>query len=160
MTAGFGIAEQAHKLRLGAIDELEFIENAELISLVASVSALSSVLGQVFVPVPVLGAVIGNTLGTVMYGAVSSSLSHREAALIERYAQAQQKLDAQLAAEHKELLDVLESTMAHYIDVLERAFSPNVAVALAGSAELALELGVASEEVLDSEAKGAAYFLD
>ncbi|WP_218220349.1 hypothetical protein [Nesterenkonia sp. Act20] len=160
VTAGFGIAEQAHQLRMGEINELEFIQNAEMISLKASVSALSSVVGQVVVPVPVLGAVIGNTVGTVMYRAVAASLSEREAALVERYAQEQHELDAQLASEHQELLDALESTLMDYIDLLERAFSPDVEIALLGSVELAVELGVDSEEVLDSEEKVSAYFLD
>lgn len=160
VTAGFGIAEQAHLLRVGKINELEFIQNAELISLEASVSALSSVLGQVLVPVPVLGAVIGNTVGTVMYRAVSTSLSEREAALVERYAREQRELEAQLTFEHQELLEALELTLTDYIDLLERAFSPDVEIALAGSVELAVELGVGSEDVLDSEEKVSAYFFD
>jgi len=160
VTAGFGIAEQAHRLRTGEISELEFIENAELVSVDAAVSALSSLVGQAVIPVPVLGAVIGNSIGTVMYRVVSDSLSDREATLVERYAQEQHKLDAKLATEHRQLLDILTATMADYIALLERAFSPDIDVAVLGSAELALELGVESEDVLDSEEKVTAYFLD
>lgn len=160
VTAAFGIAEQANKLRRGEIDELEFIENAELISLEAAVGALSSFVGQALIPVPVLGAVIGNTVGTVMYKAVSSSLSKREAALIERYLGEQRVLDDQLAAEYQELIEKLDASVSDYLGVLERAFSPDMEAALLGSIELALELGVVSEEVLDSEEKVLAYFLD
>lgn len=160
VTAAFGIAEQANKLRRGEIDELEFIENAELVSLEAAVSALSSFVGQAFIPVPILGTVIGNTVGTVMYKAVLSSLSKREAALIARYLDEQRVLDEQLAAEYQELIQKLDAGMYDYIGVLERAFSPDVEVALLGSVELALELGVASEEILNSEEKVLAYFLD
>lgn len=56
-TAAFGVAEQAHLLRSGTINEAQFIENAEMLCLDASVSALSSFAGQVLIPVPVLGAV-------------------------------------------------------------------------------------------------------
>ncbi len=160
VTAGFGIAEQAHRLRIGEISELEFIGSAELISLNASLSALSSALGQALIPVPLLGAVIGNTIGTVMRQAVSTSLSSRESDLVAFYAQQQRDLDARLASDYRELLTALESTMAGYIDLLERAFSPDVEIALLGSVGLAVELGVGSEEVLDSEEKVAAYFLD
>lgn len=160
VTAGFGIAEQAHKLRRGDIDELEFIENAELVALEAAVSALSSFVGQALIPVPVLGAVIGNTVGTVMYQAVSSSLSQREAELIARYIEEQSVLDEHLAAEYQELVNHLDHSMADYLGVLERAFSPDVAVALLGSVELARELGVASEDILDSQEKVLAYFRD
>ena len=160
VTAAFGIAEQANKLRRGEIDELEFIENAELVSLEAAVSALSSFVGQALIPVPVLGAVIGNTIGTIMYKAVSSSLSKREAELIARYFEEQRVLDEQLAAEYQELFETLNASMSDYLGVLERAFSPDAEVALLGSVELARELGVASEEVLDSKEKVLAYFLD
>lgn len=160
VTAAFGVAEQANKLRRGEIDELEFIENTELVCLETAISALSSAVGQALIPVPVLGAVIGNTVGIIMYKAVSSSLSEREAALITRYLGEQRALDEQLAAEYQELIEKLDASMSDYLEVLERAFSPDVEVALLGSVELALALGVASEEVLNSEEKVLAYFLD
>ena len=160
VTAAFGIAEQANKLRRGEINELEFIENAELVALEAAVSGLSSFVGQALIPVPVLGAVIGNTVGMVMYSAVSSSLSKREAELIALYREEQRVLDEHLAADYQELINRLDASMADYLGVLERAFSPDVEIALLGSVELALALGVAVDEVLDSEQKTFTYFLD
>ena len=123
-------------------------------------SGLSSFVGQALIPVPVLGAVIGNTVGMVMYSAVSSSLSKREAELIARYLEEQRVLDEHLAADYQELINRLDASMADYFRVLERAFSPDVEVALLGSVELALALGVAADEVLDSEQKTFTYFLD
>lgn len=160
VTAAFGIAEQANKLRRGEIDELEFIEAAELVSLEAAFSGLSSFVGQALIPVPVLGAVIGNTVGMVMYSAVSSSLSRREAELLTRYLEEQRVLDEHLAADYQHLIDLLDASMADYLRVLERAFSPDVEVALLGSVDLALALGVAPDEVLDSAHKTLMYFLD
>ncbi|WP_245665614.1 hypothetical protein [Nocardia sienata] len=153
-TTSLSIAEQANKLRRDQIDELEFIENSESIALEAAVRALSSFVGQATIPIPVLGAVIGTTVGAVMYKAVASSLTKREAALIERY------LDEQLAAEYQATLEKVYQSMSDYLGLLERAFSPDVQVALVGSVELAAELGVASDELLDSDEKVDAYFLD
>lgn len=160
VTAAFGVAEQANKLRRGEIGEQQFIENAELVCLETAVSALSSFAGQALIPVPVLGAVIGNTVGIIMYKAVSSSLSKREASLIERYLNDQHQLDEQLAGDYQELIEKLDASMSDYLEVLERAFAPDVEVALLGSVELALELGVASEEILNSDEKVLAYFLN
>lgn len=160
VTAAFGIAEQANKFRSGEIDELEFIENAEVVALEAAVSALSSLAGQALIPVPVLGAVIGNTVGTIMYKAVASSLSKREAALIESYLGDQRVLDERHATEFQGLIEALDASMSDYLEALDRAFSPDVEVALLGSVELALELGVASEEVLSTEEEIFAFFLD
>lgn len=160
VTAAFGIAEQANKFRLGEITEVEFIENAELVALDTAVSALSSLVGQVLIPVPVLGAVIGNTVGTIMYRAVSSSLSQREIALIERYLSEQRAIDARLSVEYREIIDHLEACMSDYLGVLERAFSPDVDTAFRGSIDLAIRLGVTSDEIIDSDEKNLAYFLD
>lgn len=160
VTAAFGIAEQANKLRRGEIDELEFIENSELLSLEAAVSALSSYVGQALIPVPILGALIGNTVGTIMYRTVTSSLSKRETELIERYLGEQRILDEHLAAEYQELIEKLDEGMADYLGLLERAFSPDMQIALLGSVELARRFGVPAGEILDSERKIRAYFVD
>lgn len=160
VTAAFGIAEQANKLRCGDIDQLEFIENSELVALEAAVSALSSFVGQALIPVPVLGAVIGNTVGTIMYKAAGSSLSKREAELIERYLSEQRMLDDQLASEYQALIAKLDQGMSDYLELLEQAFSPDVLIALTGSVELARVMGVPTDEILDSEEKVQAYFLD
>lgn len=160
VTASFGIAEQAHKFRTGEIGELEFIENAELVCLEAAVSALSSFIGQALIPVPVLGAVIGNTVGNIMYKTVASSLSQREAELIECYLEDQRLLDEQIATEYQDLIEKLNESMSNYLAVLDRAFSPDVQVALLGSVELAQELGVPTEDILDTEEKTLSYFLD
>ncbi|AYF77856.1 hypothetical protein D7D52_33100 [Nocardia yunnanensis] len=160
VTTSFSIAEQANKLRHNEIDELEFIETSELITLEAAVRALSSFVGQATIPIPILGAVIGTTVGTVMYKAVASSLTKREAALIKRYLDEQRTLDEQLAAEYQGILEKLDQSMSDYLGLLERAFSPDVQVALVGSVELAVELDVASKEILDSDEKIDAYFLD
>jgi hypothetical protein len=160
VTAAFGVAEQAHRFRNGEIGEFEFIENAEIVCLEAAVGALSSFIGQALIPVPVLGAVIGNTVGAVMYKAVSSSLSKKEAGLINRYLADQHVVDKELAAEYNDLIEKLDESMSNYLTVLERAFSPDLQVALLGSVELARELGVPAEEILDTKDKARSYFLD
>ncbi len=160
VTAAFGIAEQANRLRRGEIGEQEFLENAELVSLEAAISALSSFAGQALIPVPVLGAVIGNTVGTIMYRSASSALSKREAALIAQYLEEQQRLDEELAQQYRDLIDGLVVEIAAYVDLLDRAFSPDLQAAMDGSIELALSLGVPTDEILDSSEKARAYFMD
>ncbi|WP_104092085.1 hypothetical protein [Arthrobacter sp. GMC3] len=160
VTATFGMAEQAHKFRKGEIDELEFIENSELVCLEAAVGALSSFIGQALIPVPVLGAVIGNTVGTIMYRAVSSNLSKKEVELINRYLSDLRALDEGLSTQHNELIEKLEKSMSSYLVLLERAFSPDMQVALIGSVELARERGAPTEEILDTKDKALSYFLE
>ncbi|MDK1329106.1 hypothetical protein [Arthrobacter sp. zg-Y1143] len=160
VTATFGIAEQAHKLRNGELSEFEFLENAELVCLEAAVAALSSFIGQALIPVPVIGALIGNTIGPIMYQSASHSLSKIEADLINGYLADQSVLDEKLAAEYGRLVEELNEGLSTYLAVLERAFSPDLQIALLGSVELARKLGVPTEEILDSKNKTSAYFLD
>lgn len=159
VTSSFGIAEQANRLRQGEIGEVEFIENAELLALDASVSALSSFIGQALIPVPVIGAVVGNTVGMVMYQAAKDGLSKREQEIIEAYAQQQRELDVRLAEEYGRCIELLNAGMASYLDLLERAFDPNPALAFEGSIMLAREVGVADGDLLDTREKAAAYFM-
>ncbi|AZZ53551.1 hypothetical protein [Rathayibacter festucae] len=158
--AAFGVADQANKFRRGEISEVTFIENAELVCLEVGVCALSSAVGQAIIPIPILGAVIGNTVGTIMYNAASSSLSARETALVNSYLDDQRVLDEKLAVEHDALIGKLEASMSGYVTALDRAFSPDIEVALLGSIELAREVGVPSEDILDTDEKVHEYFLD
>ena len=54
----------------------------------ALVSTLSSFAGQVLIPVPVLGAVVGNTVGTMMYQIAKNNLSSRKQKIFEEYVEA------------------------------------------------------------------------
>ncbi|MCP2046606.1 UNVERIFIED_ORG: hypothetical protein J3D58_000678 [Paenarthrobacter nicotinovorans] len=131
-----------------------------MVSLEAAVSALSSFAGQALIPVPVLGAIMGNTVGILMYKTVASSLSGREAELIGRYLLEQRVLDEQLAIEYQELIETLEQAMSGYLGLHERAFSPDVEIAFRGSVELARVIGVAVEEILHSEEEVFTFFLE
>lgn len=160
VTASFGIAEQAHLMRSGEIDEIEFIENSEELCLEAAISALSSFVGQSLMPIPVLGAVIGNTAGNVMYQAAKSGLSEYEQELIRAYQEEQRELDEKLDAQYRICVSRINEGVAVYVDLLDRAFSPDAAIAFEGSILLAKELGVPSEQVLDTRAKAVSYFME
>ena len=73
VTATFGVAAQARKLSKGDISAEDFIDNCEIVCLDVAVSALSSMLGEVLIPVPVLGAIIGNTVGISFLSLLSES---------------------------------------------------------------------------------------
>lgn len=160
VTASFGVAEQANLLRKGKIDQLEFIENAETICLDATVSALSSFVGQAIIPIPVLGAVIGNAVGTMMYQIAKDNLSANEQKIMEEYLESIRTLDEELKAQYQAYLDQIEESMRLFMDILDKAFAPDVRIAFAGSIQLAKSVGVPSEEILDSKEKIASYFLN
>lgn len=159
-TASFGIAEQAYLLRNGKITEQQFIVNSEILCMDISVSALSSFIGQALIPIPVLGAVIGNTVGTLLYQVAKDNLSKKEQKLIEGYLRYLAELEIERDKKYHKYIDKLNEGLRIYYDILERAFSPNYEEALPGSVALAMSFGVPSEEVLKSISEIDDYFLN
>lgn len=159
-TASFGIAEQAHLLRTGKITQEQFIMNSEILCLETSVSALSSFIGQALIPVPVLGAVIGNTVGTLLYQVAKDNLSKKEQRIIEGYLKYLADLEIELDKKYCRYIDELNAGIRVYYGMLERAFSPNYDEALQGSVALAVSLGVPSEELLKNISEVDDYFLN
>ena len=66
----------------------------------ASASAFSSFVGQVAIPIPVLGALVGNAVGTTVYELGKDFYNKREAELLARYAQELKALDTELDGEY------------------------------------------------------------
>lgn len=159
-TASFGVAEQAHKFRNQEIDEVELVRASEIVCLDAAVSALSSAIGQAIIPIPVLGAVIGNTVGTVIYQAAKDNLSDYEQRVFAEYEEQQKQLDTGLDAEYEMLLEQIRVNMAEYISLLEAAFHPDPVMAFEGSIVLAEALGVPQSEILDTPEKIESYFVN
>ncbi|MBQ7146403.1 MAG: hypothetical protein IJR95_06520 [Lachnospiraceae bacterium] len=149
-TASFGIAEQAHLLRTSKITQEQFIMNSEILCLDTSVSALSSFIGQALIPVPVLGVVIGNTVGTLLYQVAKDNLAKKEQKLIEGYLKYLYELEIALDDKYRKYINELNEGLVMYYGILERAFSPNYAEALDGSVALAMSFGVPREELLKS----------
>lgn len=159
VTAAFGVAEQANKFRKGELDEVSFIENSEILCLDATVSALSSLAGQVLIPIPVLGAVIGNAVGTMLYQFGKESLSAKEQEILRGHLESIQRKDAELRTQYRNFIDALSENLLEFMGILERAFTVNPVSALRGSVELARRMGVPEDEILDSREKIEAYFL-
>lgn len=159
-TASFGIAEQAYLLRKGKITEEQFLVNSVVLCLDTSVSALSSFIGQALIPVPILGAVIGNTVGTLLYQIAKDNLSKNEQNIIAGYLRYLADLEIELDKKYREYIDKLNSEIAMYYGLLERAFAPNYEEAFQGSVALAVSLGVPSEELLKNVSEVDDYFLN
>ena len=159
VTASFGMATQAWLLRQGKITSEEFIENSEVVCLDVTVSAIASVTGQILIPIPVLGAVIGNAVGMFMYGIAKNNLSKQEQALILGFNESIQKLNEQLDTHFKDIIKFIEDAFAKFKSVVELAFDLNVNIAFAGSVTLARCVGCSEEEILKDKATCDAYFL-
>ena len=160
VTASFGIAEQIYMYNKGELSELELYENSELLCLDASISALSSLAGQLLIPVPVVGAVIGNAVGTIMYQIAKDNFAEKEQRMIEEYVNSISQLNDEMDAKYKIFINELMDSMSLFVSLLEKAFSPDIRIAFEGSIQLAKEMGVPTEEIIDSKEKLYSYFMD
>lgn len=160
VTASFGMAAQAQQLRQGNITEEEFIENSQVVCLDVTISAVASLMGQVLIPVPVLGAVVGNAVGMFMYGIAKDILSKQEQMLIFKSNESMQKLNEQLDSHYRALIELLKQEFARFESVVELAFDLNVNVAFAGSITLAQYVGCPEKNILKDKAAIDAFFLD
>ena len=160
VTAGFGVAQQIYNFRKGFLSEIELIENAERICLDASVSALFTLVGQAAIPVPVLGAIIGNAVGMMLYNIAKDTFSTKEKAIINQYINDLRALDTKLSLEYEQQVETLNKKFSQFLDILVKAFSFDAKITLEGSVLLAGKVGVPTDEILDSHAKIVSYFTD
>lgn len=160
MSASFSVAEQAYQLRQGNLDETAFIENSEIVCLDATISALSSYAGQIILPIPVLGALIGNAVGTLFYQIVKDNLSNKELELVNQYMEDIRRKDNSLQEKYKSYIFKLSEDMKQFMQLLNIAFAPDIRIAFDGSVSLAKEMGVPTEEILDNQEKIFNYFMD
>ena len=159
VTATFGIAAQAQLLHQGEISEEDFIINSEVICLDVAVSAISSVMGQVLIPIPVLGAVVGNAAGMFMYGIAKDKLSKQETELIANFNGSIQALNERLDEQHRELIEILNREFAKFKSIAEFAFDLNVNIAFAGSVALLEHVGCDDKIILKDKESVDTYFL-
>lgn len=159
-TAAFGVTGQGIKFRRGEISAEEFIENSEILCLDVSISAVSAMLGQVAIPIPILGAMIGNIAGMFMYQIAKDNLSEKEQILIQTYQASFATLNQMLDERYHTLLTLLRKELDKFTSMLELAFDPDVNIAFDGSIALADYVGVDQEKVLRNKHDIDQYFLN
>lgn len=159
-TATFGVADLLYNYRKGEITELQFIENSESLCLDAAVSGLSSLIGQTLIPVPVLGAVVGNAVGTIIYQGCKDIFYDKEYKIITEYLENIKTLNSKLDQEYQEFINNLNTAFDTYIGIIERICSVDVLQALDGSISLAKTMGVSDNEILHTKDEISSYFTE
>ena len=117
-------------------------------------------LGQTLIPIPVLGAIIGNMAGMFMYQIAKDHLFAKEHTLIVNYQESLTSLNKMLEDRYQQLMTQLKQEFAKYASVLELAFDVDVNIAFNGSIALADYVGVSPKNVLRSKSDIDNYFLN
>lgn len=159
-TSAFGVAEQVYLYKKGKITENELLENSELLYLDASVSAISSILGQTIIPIPVIGTIIGNTIGLKMYEIAKNNFKTAEQEIIREYCDEIKILEKDLLDEYNDFIEKVKQEVFLYMEILEKLYSTNVQEVFEGSIKMAKLYEIPSDEILDSKEKIDKYFMD
>lgn len=148
VTAAYGVCAQADAYRKKEISEEDFLINSETLCLDVTVSAIAATLGQSLIPVPVLGALIGNVTGMFLYDIAKEYCAKEEQRLIKENQAKHTLLNEQLSDELAELMRDIEKRVKKFSSLIELAFDADINISFAGSAELAAYAGVEEEKIL------------
>lgn len=148
ITAILGVVGEAKKHQRGKLSDEDFIANSEALCVEAAVSAVASLIGEVAIPIPVLGAVVGNAVGMFMYGIAKDYVDKKELKLIENFQLSMESLNRMLDERYQELISKLKEELEKFSSLLEWAFDPDVNKAFEGSIHLAQLVGVDETKVL------------
>ena len=159
-TAAFGICESLSQYRDGKIDFDSFIVNSETLSMEVSISALSSLAGQMLIPVPVLGSIIGSISGELIYGICKEICNKQEMQIIQMHREHLRKAREQYEEDYSEYIKVLNENLSMFKTIEELAFDEDVNMACINSIKLAQSVGVSEEKILKSEEDLERFLLD
>ncbi len=159
VTAAFGVASQIKVLEEGNISAEDFIINCETICLDVTISAIASVAGQIVIPIPVLGAVMGNIAGEFVYELCKKAGSMRSKQIVENYNAEMAQLEQQLAVQYLQVVLEIKKALWRFNELEKLAFDLNVNQAFFASASLAAEVGVADTKILKSKENIDDFFL-
>ena len=159
VTAAFGIAAQIKLLESGEISKEDFVINCETICLDVSVSAISSLAGQIIIPIPVLGAIIGNVVGEFVYEICKQFGNSMTIKTVEKYYREMTDLLTKLDEKYQKTLEMISSEFERFKDIEALAFNPDVNTAFNASILLAEEVGVDSNLIIRNRQQRDDFFL-
>lgn len=158
ITSMLGMASQANRYRKGEIDSEDFLINAQVVCLDASISVIGAAIGQIAIPIPILGAVIGASVSNFMAGIAKDNLSKKEQELIEKYNKEIKERTDRLSAEERKVIDLLEKEYKKFHSLADLAFDADVNIAFVGSIQLAEFMGVKDSSILRTKEDIDCYF--
>lgn len=116
-------------------------------------------IGEVAIPIPVLGAVVGNAVGMFMYGIAKDYVDKKELELIQSFQLSMESLNRLLEERYQKLIRKLKEELEKFSSLLDWAFDPDVNKAFEGSIRLAQFVGVDETKVLKDTAEIDTFFM-
>ena len=151
------IRANAKSLKQEKTGEAEYVEACLWLSLEAMIKLLSC---YFTIPIPEGYAEFIQSVTQLAFEYGRYVLYAREHEILEFYIQNQRVLDEQLQSEYEAYLEELKIQAESFHELIDDAFSANIADALLSSAALARAAGVKEENILDSIESVDTFFLN
>jgi len=151
VSATLGVVEFSKSFRKGEMGGTEFIEGCELIAIESAIASIGGALGQVLIPIPVLGAMIGSVVAGTLADIGEKYLNEHEKQLMYDNAEEMSKYIQTMDEQIQEEINNLLIKFDRWNSMTQLAFDPNInLLQLKNSIHLAQEYGVDDAEILYS----------
>ena len=121
---GIGVLLRDHYA--GTIDGDQFVEMSHIVAMDAAAVGLASAAGQIMIPVPLLGALLGGLAGKLVTSALKDGLRESESALIASLAEYERYAFGQLDEEFRAVMQRLDAWFGNLERLAVTAFDPEV----------------------------------
>jgi len=115
-------------------------------------------LGEVIIPIPILGTIIGNTVGMFMYEISKTYLTATEKKLIERYRRACETYITKLDNEYCDFVSKLNDDFSEFNSIIILAFDGDMNQRFETSIRVAQNVGASEDKLLRNSAERDAFF--
>lgn len=162
ITSGLlGISSAIAEYRKGALDADGFIDLVTLNAIDATGAAIGASLGQVIIPIPVVGALIGSIASSIALRLGKDILNEKEIGIIDLYQEKINEYISELDKENQLKIDNLLNQYHGLGELQEYSFDydTNVELRFVSSIRLARTTGIPERNILKNEYEIDEYFL-
>ena len=154
-----GIGTLIGQYQSGSISGGEFVDMSQIVMMDAAIVGAYTFAGQILIPVPMLGAVIGSVVGKFVASAIQRALGDAESELMAQLREYERAALARLDAAFREHIRRLDARFGNLERLADAAFDPdaNAALRLNASVRFAQAIGVSDDLILKSTADLDAY---
>lgn len=162
VTVTYGMIDIITKFRTSRLTEEEFINLVTLSALDASFATIGACIGQIMIPIPVLGSVVGSIATSIIWEIGKGILNEREQNIIQDY---RENLNSYIKTLDENYLVIYNEIIEKYKklgEIQEYSFdlSINTKLRFKYSIEMAENLEIEDKKILHDLSEIDSYFLD
>ncbi|MEX6702297.1 hypothetical protein ABS315_22290 [Peribacillus frigoritolerans] len=160
-SAAMGLSSLLGDVNKNQISMDEFVTQGQILCIEAGIAATGGAIGQMLIPIPVLGSIIGTVTANFVWEFAKDKLYAREQELKTMLDTYTKSILAKVEKAYQDIISKINATYSRYNSLIDAAFDvhANSAVLAATSIDLAVELGVNDSKILRSDDDLDAFFL-